>query len=194
MKRFITEFLAVLTLVVLVSGCGSTLKVTKLDDSGYFPTSKTITQNNVKAQEPFDAKYCSLLYVKTDERNVEYNQFFLQSFVNMNVFEVVLDKDGLENLVIEKGLTDKVTSVLDKIGLHNLQKQIGGVLVVEPYAVYEGVYNYSAELKAIDPETGKVVFHVTNKAFNWAGLDKPLFYPLFNAFLDWTQNRPIGAE
>jgi hypothetical protein len=194
MRRLITGFLAVLTIVLLASSCSSTLKAKKLDDSGYFPTSTKITQEDIKVQEPFNAKFLPLLYVKTDEKHIKYNDFFLQSFKNMNVFETVLDKESVENLVIEKELTDKVTSVSDKIGLYHLQTHIGAFLVVEPYFVWEGGYNYSADLKAFDPENGEVVFHVTNQAFNWAGLDKPLFYPLFNAFLDWTQNRPISTS
>ena len=190
----VLRYLVFLSLVISVTGCSSTMKAVKLNDSGYFPTSNTIEQDDVKVEEKFDAKYRAMLYVKTDEKSIDYNKFFIQSFVNMDVFELVLDKEGIENLVIEKGLVDKVTSVSDKIGLYHLQKEIGIFLVVEPYAEYVGGYDYRAELKAYDPETGKLLLHLTNAAFNWAGLDKPLFYPLFNAFLDWTRNKTIASD
>ena len=162
----VLRYLVFLSLVISVTGCSSTMKAVKLNDSGYFPTSNTIEQDDVKVEEKFDAKYRAMLYVKTDEKSIDYNKFFIQSFVNMDVFELVLDKEGIENLVIEKGLVDKVTSVSDN----------------------------RAELKAYDPETGKLLLHLTNAAFNWAGLDKPLFYPLFNAFLDWTRNKTIASD
>jgi len=193
MKRILLSLLVVLIILAVFSSCSTTLKATRPNESGYFPTSTKITQDDIHAQKPFLEKYCTMLYVMTDEKNDKYNDFFVTSFVNMNMFEEVLDKEGLEKLVIEKGLTDRVTNVSDKIGLHHLQSHMGVFLVVEPYSIWEGGYNYSAELKAFDPETGETVFHVTNEAINWAGLDKPLFYPLFNAFIDWTHNRPIDT-
>ena len=35
------------------------------------------------------------------------------------------------------------------------------------------------------------MFLVEQTAFNWAGLDDPLFFPLFNAFLEWTKGEKI---
>jgi hypothetical protein len=191
MKHILLSSFVVLAILTVFSNCSTTLQATKPDESGYFPTSTKIAQDDIRVQKPFLEKYCTLLYVMTDVKDDTYNDFFVVSFVNMNMFAEVLDKEGLEKLVIEKGLTDSVTSISDKIGLYNLQSHMGAFLVVEPYTMYMGGDYYSAELKAFDPETGETVFHVTNEAINWAGLDKPLFYPLFNAFIDWTHNRPI---
>jgi hypothetical protein len=44
-------------------------------------------------------------------------------------------------------------------------------------------------MKVLDPATGDTVFHAHNEAI--AGhLDQSLFYPLFNAFVDWTEKNP----
>jgi hypothetical protein len=193
MKRFIPELICILACLGMMASCSSTLKATKLNDSGYYPTSWKIREDDIKVQEPFDTKYCSLLVVMTEEYFEQLDEFFVQSFVNMEVFDVVLNKEGVESLVFDKGLAGDVTSVSDMIGLYNLQTHIGCFLVVDPAVTFEGGFDYSAELRAIDPETGKVVFHVKHKTANWSGLDKPLFYPLFNAFIDWTQNRPIST-
>jgi len=41
-------------------------------------------------------------------------------------------------------------------------------------------------MKVLDPLTGDTVFHAHNEAI--AGhLDQSLFYPLFNAFIDWIE-------
>ena len=183
-----------LLLVSLLCACSTTLKPTTLDETGYFGTSTKIRSDSIKTKESFRPEYKKMLYVKTDEKNEKFNTFYIETFKNMNEFEKVLCKDEMESLVFEKNLTDSVSSVSDKIGLHNLQKEIGPFLVVEPYAEFLGGYNYSANLKAYDPETGKDVLVIENKAFNWAGLDKPLFYPLFNAFLEWVRGENIQTR
>ena len=192
MKKLI--FITVMSIILGLWGCSTTLKATKLNDKGYFPTSSKIAADGIKVEEPFNPKYRALLYVKTDEKSEEYNDFFIQSFKNMHIYDDVLGKEEIENLVFDRGLADTVTSVSDKIGLHNLYKHIGNFLVVEPTTFFKGGYDYSAELKTIDPETGKIVLLIENEAFNFAGLDKPLFYPLFNAFLEWSQGKPISTR
>lgn len=187
--------LALVSALLLLGGCSTTLKPTTLDPkTGYFPTTSKLPPDGVKEQKPYDAaRYTKMLYVKTDEKNNEYNTFFLNSFKNMNTFEKVADKKDLEALVIEKQLTDKVSNVSDMIGLNNLQKQIGPFLVVEPYVEWKGGYNFEASLKAIDPETGATALHLHNTAFNWSGLDGPLFFPLMNGFMEWTQGKTIST-
>ena len=183
----------ILAIVLLSSGCATTLQPTALDpQTGYFPTSSKLPADGIKVKKEFvSGKYRSLLYVKMEEKNEKYNQFFLKGFTNMNVFQKVADKNQLETLVFERKLTEKVSSVSDLIGLNNLQKQIGPFLVVEPYVEWKGGYNFEASLKAIDPETGETVLHIRNAALNWAGLDQPLFFPLLNGFLEWTQGKQI---
>ena len=192
MKKLILIFL--LSIMLGLWGCSTTLKATQLDDKGYFPTWTRIAEDEIKVKEPFEPKYRALLYVKTDKKSEKYNDFFIQSFKNMNVFDDVLGKEGIENLVFELGLADKIPSISDKLGFYNLQKHIGSFLVVEPTTWWDGGHNYSAEFKTIDPETGKVVLHIEKEAFNFAGLDKPLFYPLFNAFLEWCQGKSISTR
>jgi len=179
---------------LLVTGCSTTLKSTNLSEGGYFSTNAKIVYDGVKKKEEFKEKYKTLLYVKTDEKNKQFNSFYIETFKNMNVFEKVYDKELMENMVFEKKLTGSVFSISDKIGLHSLQKHIGPFLVVEPYVEWVKGYEFKAELKAYDPETGKDVLVIENKAFNWAGLDKPLFYPLFNAFLEWVRGEEITTK
>jgi hypothetical protein len=181
-------------LLCFVCGCSSTLKPTVLNSTGYFETDTVLYANSIDRIEPFKNQYTSLLYVKTDENNKRFNTFHLETFKNMNIFKEVRDKGEMENLVFEKGLANRVSNVSDKIGLHNLQKEIGPFLVVEPHTEWEGGYNYIASLKVFDPQSGKDVLVIKNKAFNWAGLDKPLFFPLFNAFLDWARGEKIAIK
>lgn len=187
--------LGMLTLLLLLGGCSSTLKPTTLKEDGYFDTSSTLRPEGVIIEQPFKPEYRKMLYVKTgDEKNERYKEFYLTSFKNMNAFDKVVDQSELESLVIEQGLTDKVSNISDKIGLHHLQKEMGSFLVVEPYVEWNGGYDYVANLKAYDPESGKVVLHIEKEAFNWAGLDDPLFYPLLNGFVEWTRGEKISTK
>lgn len=180
---------------VSISGCSTTLEATKPDSSGHFSTGTVLDAGGVKAVKPFQEKYRAMAYVKIDEsKGTKYGEFFLNSVKNMGVFTTVSTKADLEKMIIERKLTDKVSNVSDMIGLNNLQKQIGPFIVVEPNAEWRGGYDFVASIKVSDPESGETVLQVEQKAFNWAGLDKPLFYPLLNAFSEWTQGKTITTS
>ena len=180
---------------ISLAGCSSTLKPATIDAStGYIPTQSRISKGGVEIEEPFNAKYLSLLYVKTDSKSDKFNDFFLKTFKAMGKFKQVLSKDEMESLIISRGLSGQVGNISDLIGLHNAAGALGPFLIVEPTAEYQGGYNFTASLKVTDAETGRVVLKLTNTATNWAGLDQPLFYPLFNGFLSWTNEAQIETE
>lgn len=189
-RRFIFTILCALFL----TGCNATLQPRPTDADGLFPTSSLIDSDGIKIQKPFSSKYKSLVYIKTDDsKSVEYNDFFIQSIKNLDVFGRVLGKSDIESIVIQKDLSDKVGNVSDLVGLNRLAKEIGPFLIVTPYVEWKGGYNYLAQITAIDAETGETVLKLQNTAFNWAGLDKPLFYPLLNGFAEWTRGQTIGT-
>jgi len=178
-----------------LAACSSTLKPAAPNPAtGYFNTASKISKGGVEKESPFDPKYLNILYVKTDVKSEKLNDFYVKTFKNISKFQHVYEKSDLEALVIQQGLVDKVTSVSDLIGLKHLSDAIGPILVVEPLAEHEAGYNFSASLRVVDAQTGQEVLVLKNKAFNWAGLDEPLFYPLFNGFVDWTNGRPIVTE
>ena len=79
------------------------------------------------------------------------------------------------------------TIVSDLSGLHLVQEHyrehlVVGILVKRIRASYR----WTVDMKVLDPATGDTVFHAHNEAI--AGhLDRSLFYPLFNAFIDWIE-------
>jgi hypothetical protein len=186
---------ALLAASLLASGCSSTLKATTLDASGRFPTGTLLDPSGVKVNKPFNDKFKPMLYVKIDDSKVsEYRDFFVSSFANTGIFGKVQRKEQLEQMVIERNLSTQVSNISDLIGLNNLARQIGPFLVVEPSVEWKGGYDYVASVKAVDPENGETVLHLEQKAFNWAGLDKPLFYPLFNGFVEWAKGQTIQTR
>lgn len=183
--------LVLLPIVLMLGACATTLEPTPLGKTGYFETDAKIVSDGVKLKEEFKPEYTRMIYVKTDNKNERFNTFYLESFENMGQFERVLAKEDIESLVFEKNLANKVLNVSDRVGLHNLRKRIGPFLVVEPNVEWLEGYLYRASIKAYDPKTGKEVLVLEHEAFNWAGLDQPLFYPLFNAFLQWARGEEI---
>jgi hypothetical protein len=178
-----------------LSACGTTLKATKPDENGYFKTETKISKENILVSKDIDlSKYKQMMYVQVTEDNEQVEEFFKSSIENANVFDRVVVKSDMEQLILNKGLTDKVTSVSDLIGLHHAQKHLGDFLVGKLLVKWEGGYNFNGDLQVIDPEDGQVLFHVTHTAFNWDGLDQPLFYPLLNAFIDWTKEQQRNCE
>jgi hypothetical protein len=180
--------------VFMLAGCSTTFKPIQLDQqTGVFPATEKIAAKEILIREPFDTtKYRELLFVKAQEgMTEEYNRFFVESFKNMGSFRRTLEKRDMEALIIQQNLSGKVSSISDLVGLNNLQKQIGSFLVVEYTLTFKGGYSYECELKAIDPETAKTVLHLRREAMNWSGLDQPLFFPLLNGFLEWSQGKQI---
>lgn len=183
------KVLFVFALSLIITGCGTTLKATQPEADGYYKTDKKLEENNILVAKNVQlTKYEEMFYAQVDENNEQFQDFFKSSIENAKLFDRIVIKSDMEQIVLNKGLADKITSVSDLIGLHHAQKNLGDFLVGNLSTKWEGGYDFTAELKVIDPSDGEVVFHATNKAFNWDGLDKPLFFPLFNAFIEWANN------
>jgi hypothetical protein len=181
-----------LAVALLATGCSTTFRAAPLNPEGRFPTTTKLSVDAVKTNEPFEEKFRPLAYVKFDQQtNSQYQDFVIASLRNTKAFTRVVTKAELESMVIEKALTDKVSNVSDLIGLNHLQKEIGPFLVVEINLEWKGGYDFLGTLKSIDPSNGKTMLLLEQQAFNFSGLDGPLFYPLFNGFLEWTQGKPI---
>lgn len=190
-KWVITSFVGA---SIALSGCSSTLKVAQLNTAGRFDSNARVKAADITIDAPFDkAKYGGLVVVLPFTESNQVNDFYYQSIKNSGKFGMVLDKAGVERLVIEKNITD-VTDATSILSLRKLSNSIGPFLVVKPYFEFKGGYNYLASIEAVDPTTGKAVFRAQKGAFNWGGLDKPLFYPLFNSFMDWVDGIPPRAD
>ncbi len=178
----------------VICGCSTTLKPRPLDAGGRFPTSYQLDAGGVKVAKPFPEKARDLAFVHSEAPEATaYAKFWVESIRHLRAFTNVVLKPELEALVIDKKLTSKVSGVSDLIGLHQLAEQIGPFLVVEPILIFRGGYNFTATLKAIDAASGETVLMLEQKAFNWSGLDDPLFYPLLNAFGQWTRGETIST-
>lgn len=153
----------------------------------------TVEPGGVKIGAPFSAeRYGKMAVVLDLTENQTINSFFRDSIRNSGRFQQVLSESELERYVIQQQI-EGVTDTSSLISLNKLAQRTGPFLVIKPYVELRGGYRVLASLEAIDAQTSQTVFRAEKAVTNWAGLDKPLLYPLFNAFVDWTQGRPAPA-
>ncbi len=183
--HFLRVSMIALALIVL-TGCSSTMKAVKPDANGSFPTKNALKPEEILVNEKLAlSEYRKLAYIQIGDKGETYEGFIIESVSNIGYFEKVLNKQGFEQVLIASGKSDEISNISDLIGLRQASKSYGKFLVVKTNVEWLGGYDFMASIEAIDPVTGKTHYLAKRKAFNWAGLDKPLFYPLFNGFLEW---------
>lgn len=170
-----------------IGGCGTTLKIATPGTDGYYQTQTDLPPGAILVAEPVELQeYKSMFYAKGNLDEVaQYMDFYRASIENIRFFDQVLVQKDMEQLILDRGLADEVTSVSDLIGLYHARKHLGKFLVGELQTTHKGGYTFEADFRVYDPADGESLFHVRHIAFNWDGLDQPLFLPIFNAFIDW---------
>lgn len=181
--------MAALLVGMPLAGCATTMATPATNSGGRFQTTVRLTSAQVLVTAPFDRAKTPVVYVRASTGAPALDRFFVESVKATGQFETVLDSQQLQERVIawSKETGNSASFVDSNAGLYEFSKRFGPLLVVEPSVEWIGGYDYESGLRAFDTTTGQTVFLARNKAFNWAGLDQPLFYPLFNAFIDWTQ-------
>jgi hypothetical protein len=187
-------FVNLIPLLFIIS-CSTTVKPAKLDPkSGSFPTQSKIPSNGVLVEKPFLERYKNLIFVYNDIGDLNLDKFITQSFKNMNVFNTVLTQYEMEQLIYSKNLQDKIISITRLSGIQKAHNNIGDFLVVKVRKSRVGNYDYELDFQVFDAQNGDLVLHIRNHAFAWTGLDEPLFYPMFNAVLEWATGKKITTE
>ena len=80
---------------------------------------------------------------------------------------------------------------LDHVQEHYRDHLVVGIVIKHHSRQYR---RWEVELKILDPATGDTVFHARNDLRVWGRYDEPLFYPLFNAFIDWIEKNSGGPN
>ncbi len=184
MKKSILIF----CLSCLLFSCSPTLKVKELNPkTGKLPTETFLRQEEILVQKKINLnEYSQFLFVKKSGLNMEkYEKYILGTLKTIGGFEKYYTQNEMEQYVIQNNLTDKVTSISDNIGLLNLSKNVGKFLICENNVEYKGGYDFTFEYKVIDPSNAEILLHIKHNAFNFGGLDRPLFNPVFNKYIDW---------
>jgi hypothetical protein len=175
------HWVAGILMSVICTGCSS-MKVTEVDPkTGYFPTSSKAT---IVTSKPIELDAHKELIV------VGNSEFLLGQLRNIKYFGEVITVEELETRIIKAGLTDKVPSLRDKIGLNNAAKNYKPFLWLRYGSRGSDTSEY-AQFILTDPITSEDYFVTeTHLDHVWAGVnDQNNWYPMFNTLIDYiTQN------
>lgn len=176
-------------LALLAIACNKSYQVISVDpQTGYFSNKKPDPAEILKNRPLSSIDEYKIIYLRG--LNACDNHFCLNyvrgMIANVNQFETIFTKAELEQFIIKNGLSGSVTNISDLVGLNQLSQKIGKFLVVDAGIEYiEQFALHQFELKVSSPVDGEMYFNAYRAEKNWAGLDEPVFYPVFNAFIDW---------
>ena len=95
----------------------------------------------------------------------ELDEFFRASFDNIGYFKVVKHYDQLKQ---------------------SPKLQQDNHLVADYSVSWEGGYDYIFNIRIINPRNNEILLYVSHEHYRfWPSLDYPLFFPVFNAVIEW---------
>jgi hypothetical protein len=168
---------AVLAVVAVVLSACSSFEVGQLDPAtGYLETStKATTITNKKFD--LDSRKALLL--------VQNDPFVLGQAKALGYFTDVMTNEQLETAIIKENLTDKVTSVRERIGINNAAKHYKPFLWLR-FDVDDTKREY-VQMYLTDPLNMEDLFAAEIYMDTvWAGVnDQNAWYPLFNELITY---------
>ena len=161
---------------ILAFACSSQ-RVVDLDRSGHYPGRTTA---NVVSSKPFDLDSRRSLIL------VPPNDFLKGQIANIHYFGDVITPEDLQKAIVQGGLSDKVPSIADLIGLSNAAKYYKSFLWFHTKTHGAGTDRYS-QFVLTDPVTlDDLLIVETHLDFIWTGVnDQNNWYPMFNALIDY---------
>ena len=176
----------VVFIIMLLTSCGTFEKVTTLNlNTNYFPA-KVKKQELVKVLKKVSINadtLKTLLVVPTSD-------YWLQMGQNLNFFNEVLTDDQFESAIVKAGLSEKVFTVYDKMGLHRAYN------IYKPFVILSQTKEnkkgrWYAGLTLYDPKSAETIFE--NEIYVdliWEGwTDQVTTYPLLNSLLDYLREQ-----
>lgn len=169
---------AVIVLFVLLISACSSLKVAKLDPkTGLFPSENKAT---VVTSKPLDIDQKKSLILVSD------SAFAKQQIINIGYFDKVINHGELEVLIVKNDLSDKISSVHDKLGINKAAKYYKPFLWFRINTKNRDNKKY-AQFILTDPLTLDDYFVTeTLLDYKWTGVnDQNNWYPMFNALIEY---------
>lgn len=185
MKNNLVKYAVITSIIILIYGCGSLEKAVTLNPStNYFPAKKnkqTIVLKNVEVDK--EALKSFLLVVPTSD-------YWLEMGTNLNHFDTVMTFEQFQTTIVQEGLTDKILSVSDMVGLNRAYKHYRPFLLLNLATEQKDTGGWYTGLTLYDPERAEVVFQNEIKLnLMWDGwTDQGTMFPLFNSLLDYLRN------
>jgi hypothetical protein len=172
--------LSIIFLALFLGACSS-LKVTKLDPkTGFFPSKN---KASVVTSQPIDLDTRKSLIL------VPNSEFEKNQIINIGYFDEVITYEELETLIVKNNLSDKVSSIKDRIGVNNAAKHYKPFLWFRFDTRGSGNEKY-AQFILTDPLTLDDIFVTeTHLDYIWAGVnDQSNWYPMFNSLVQYIKD------
>lgn len=163
---------------VMLTACTS-FEVGQLDPKTGYLATKTKAATIVNKPFDLDARKAMVL--------VQNDTFVQGQLKALNYFDEVITNLDLENRIIKENLTDKVTSVRERIGINNAAKHYKPFLWLR-FDIDNTKPEY-ARMYLTDPLTMEDLFGAEVYMDTiWAGVnDENAWYPLFNQLIDYVK-------
>lgn len=176
------QFILALTILIAttITSCGSSEKVTTLNaNTRRFPAKNKTVITLKKTSVNVDTLKTLIIVPNTT--------YWIEMSKNMKYFKEVMTLAGLQKDIIAKGLTDKIPTVWDRIGLNNAYKYYRPFVILNMTKAQKPGSGWYAGLTLYDP--GKADYIFQNEIWlnlMWDGwTDQGTMYPLFNSMLDY---------
>jgi hypothetical protein len=170
------RYLVLILSSVWLCACTSQ-KVVELDAAGYYPGR---TKATVVLSKPFD------LDSRRDLMVVPTNDFLRGELTNIHYFKEVMTFEELQKVIIKSGLTDKVPTLSDLIGINSAAKYYKPFLYFHVKSHGTGAFIYTQFIVTDALTLDDLFIAETHLDFLWTGVnDQNNWYPMFNAFIDY---------
>ena len=105
----------------------------------------------------------------------------------MNFFKEVMTMADLQKDIIAKGLSDKIPSISDRIGLHNAYIHYKPFVILNISSEDLMTQGFHTRLSLFDPMRSDIIFKDDVRLnLMWEGYsDKKVLYPLLNSLVDF---------
>lgn len=183
-----STYLLLLTISIVLSGCGTNMKAIHPDPTaGLYPTGTKVSPTAIKIKEHIPVKeYVKLLYIRQSVcPGKGCTEFVKQSLVNLQIFQAVKDKYDIQREIVQEGLSNSTLDVSDEMLTGWLRHKVGNFLIADYSVRWAGEYDWIFDVRCTTSDGNETVLQIFHKGFNFSGLDQPLFYPVFNAIKEW---------
>ncbi|MHB8622817.1 MAG: hypothetical protein ACYC9J_03575 [Sulfuricaulis sp.] len=183
---------ATLAVSVFLNGCANPFVAVKPDtDTGKFP-SRELSPDEIKTFVKIDNLGKQKFILLIDDINVSwewtknYRSYVKEMLENCGLGNFMA-KTQLENFVIANNLGEKIPSLSDRIGYHQLAKYIGPYLIVSvDLENWRGTDIWEFGITVYDPVSSSTKFAASRRGVNdFGGMDKLILLPAFNSLKKW---------
>ena len=181
----ITKLSVIGLILISMISCGTFEKAATINtQTNYFPAKKNKVPV-ILIDKPTNADTLKLMLV------VPSTDYWLAMGKNMNFFERVLTYDQFQSEIVKKGLSDKIPTLSDKVGLNRAYKLNQPYVILNLTKVNKPGNGWFAGLTLYDPKNAEIIFQ--NEIWlnlMWDGwTDQGTMFPLFNSLLDYLRKQ-----